>query len=384
MRAPFPPAWTYRNPVRVIFAPDAFSHLDDYVSSDRAALVTSPGFQRRGLVATVRAALGPRLVAVIDDVEPNPAMLDIEAQGERVRASAPDVLVALGGGSTIDTAKALARLLARPPGTRLSELLDDLEPEARHFALPVIAVPTTSGTGAEVTPFATLWDYEQGKKRSIAGQDLYPRLALLDPHLTLPLPPEVTISSGLDAVSHALESIWNRRASAVSLALATESLQRSLHALARVKEAPEDARARAEMLQASTLAGLAISQTRTALAHAISYPLTIGFGLPHGLACSFTLPALLVFNAASDDGRLAELARCLGCPSIGALAGELAELLRGLGADGYLAKYLPDRQSVLALADRMFTKGRAENNLRPASVQDVRAIVGEALDALRL
>jgi alcohol dehydrogenase len=168
----------------------------------------------------------------------------------------------------------------------------------------------------------------------------------------------------------------------VTLGLVTKSLQLSLRALPAIKDNPGDTAARARMMQASMLAGLAISQSRTALAHAISYPLTANFGLPHGLACSFTLPGLLKFNAASDDGRLADLARCLGYASTREFASGLSGLFRRLGVGGYLAGYLPDRQSVMALSPQMFAPGRAENNLRHASEEEVRMLVAEALDAL--
>jgi alcohol dehydrogenase len=378
------PSWKYFNPVRVLFQPGALSRLADHVGSPRVALVTSPGFRRRGLVARIEQTLENRLVAVIDDVKPNPDLIDVQAQGERLRPAVPDTLLAVGGGSTIDTAKALARLLGEPGGATLAALLREDAPPATAAALPVVAVPTTSGTGAEVTPFGTIWDHQKKKKHSVVGEDLYPRLAILDPELTLQLPEEVTVSSGLDAISHALESAWNRNATPVTLGLVTKSLQLSMRALPAIKENPADAAARASMMQASMLAGLAISQSRTALAHAISYPLTANFGLPHGLACSFTLPALLEFNSLSDDGRLADLALSLGYANARALARALSGLFERLGVGGYVAGYLPDRQSVMALSAQMFAPGRAENNLRPATEEEVRTLVAEALDALRV
>jgi alcohol dehydrogenase len=152
--------------------------------------------------------------------------------------------------------------------------------------------------------------------------------------------------------------------------------------LPAIKTNPEDAEARALMMQASTLAGLAISQSRTAMAHAISYPLTANFHLPHGLACSFTLPALLVFNAVADDGRLADLARSLGFAGIEEFGRGLTRLFRQLNVGEYLSRYLPDRQSVMALSSQMFAPGRAENNLRHGSEKDILEIVSEALDTL--
>jgi alcohol dehydrogenase len=375
-------SWTHFNPVKVIFQPGGLDSLADHVHSRNVALVTSPGFRRRGQVAVVEQALGERLLAIIDNVKPNPDVIDIQAQAELLRPLAPDTLVALGGGSTIDTAKALARLLSQPDGTSLATLLREGPTTPGARALPVVAIPTTSGTGAEVTPFGTVWDYEQKEKHSITGEDLFPRLAILDPDLTLQLPEGVTIASGLDSISHALESAWNRNATPVTLGLVTRSLQLSMQALPAIKNNPQDIEARARMMQASTLAGLAISQSRTALAHAISYPLTANFHLPHGLACSFTLPALLEFNSNSDDGRLADLARSLGFANTGEFARGLSRLFRQLGVGDYLSAYLPDRQSIMALSSQMFAPGRAENNLRHGSEEDVRMIVAQALDAL--
>jgi alcohol dehydrogenase len=138
------------------------------------------------------------------------------------------------------------------------------------------------------------------------------------------------------------------------------------------------------MMQASMLAGLAISQSRTALAHSISYPLTANFNLPHGLACSFTLPALLAFNSASDDGRLTDLAHAVGYATTDDLAIALTALFERLGVGKFLAAYLPDRSSILALSDQMFAPGRAENNLGHASEDQVSKLVNESLDALGL
>ena len=377
-------SWTQFNPVRVLFRPGELKRIADHVDSPRVALVTTQGFRRRGIVDIIANALGSRMVDVVDDVMPNPDVDDVQAQSVQLRTKHPDILIALGGGSTIDTAKALARLLAQPEGANLLALLREGAATATAPAVPVVAVPTTAGTGAEVTPFGTVWDHAEKKKYSIAGEDLYPQLAILDPELTLPMPPEVTVASGLDCISHALESAWNRNATPVTLGLVTRSLQLSMRSLVSASENPGDIATRATMMQASLLAGLAISQSRTALAHAISYPLTASFNLPHGLACSFTLPALLTFNAASDDGRLADLARGVGYADVESFARGLSALYERLGVGGYLARYLPDRSSVMALSDRMFAPGRAENNLRQASEEQVRALVTESLDALGL
>ena len=371
--------WGYFNPVRIACAPGACLRLGEHVAFERMVLVTSPGFRKRGLVDRVADALGARLVGVVDDVKPNPDVLDIDRQAGAIHGLSPDAIVGLGGGSSIDTAKALARLLAQPSGATLAAHFRDGAPLAPVPALPVVAIPTTAGTGAEVTPFGTVWDFERAKKYSVTGDDLYPAATILDPELTLGLPPDVTISSGLDAISHALESTWNRNATPVTLGLATKSLQLSIPALPRLKSDPGDLEARRAMMEASLLAGLAISQTRTALAHSISYPLTARFDLPHGIACSFTLPALLRFNAAADDGRLDDLAKALGFGNSMELAAEVESIFFRLGVAERFWSYVPNEDRVLELIGEMSTPGRAENNLKETGQEDIAGIVKAAL-----
>lgn len=374
--------WGYFNPVRIACAPGACLRLGEHVAFERMVLVTSPGFRRRGLVDRVADALGARLVGVVDDVKPNPDVLDIDRQADAIHGLSPDAIVGLGGGSSIDTAKALARLLAQPSGATLAAHFRDGAPLAPVPALPVVAIPTTAGTGAEVTPFGTVWDFEQAKKYSVTGDDLYPAATILDPELTLGLPSDVTISSGLDAISHAFESTWNRNATPVTLGLATKSLQLSIPALPRLKNDPNDLEARRAMMEASLLAGLAISQTRTALAHSISYPLTARFDLPHGIACSFTLPALLRFNAEADDGRLADLARALGFGGVSELAFELESIYLKLEVAASFRNCVPDDGRVLELLDEMIAPSRAENNLKNAGPEDISRIVTASLESM--
>ncbi|MCL7714938.1 phosphonoacetaldehyde reductase [Stenotrophomonas mori] len=359
--------------------------LADHIDFQRMALVTSPGFTRRGVVERIRLSMGTRLVAVLDDVKPNPDVRDVDAQAVRLRSLGIDGIVALGGGSSIDTAKALARVLPQPGNVTLTDHFRSAEVFASGInALPVGAIPTTAGTGAEVTPFGTIWDFEFGKKYSVAGDDLYPSVAILDPELTLELPVEVTVSSGLDAISHALESVWNHNASPITLALAAKSLQLSLHALPELGRKPGDIGARSLMMQASLLAGMAISQTRTALAHSISYPLTTEFGLPHGIACSFTLPELLRFNQVSDDGRMTHLARSLGHAGTDALADALDELLLVVDLPEVFRKHVSKKSQVLGLSNRMIAPGRAENNLREVSGSQLLALLEGSLERIGL
>lgn len=210
----------------------------------------------------------------------------------------------MGGGSVIDSAKFVAagrgtcEEVTRHmlEGTPLGELAD---------ALPIVAIPTTSGTGSDLTRWATVWDTHRGGKLSLEHERLYPRVSIVDPLLTGTLPWEPTLASGLDALSHALESIWNRNANPISTALAVSAARDILETLLPLRADPNDRPARARLAAGATAAGLAFSATRTALAHNLSYPVTIERGAPHGIACSFCLPEVMACamgaNSACDD-----------------------------------------------------------------------------------
>jgi len=285
--------WQYFNPVKVVSGIGTLSCLHKFTNSGHWLLVTSSGFTRRGLKDTITKQLDRVTLHVYDSVTPNPELEDLEVATQQYRSTHIQGIIALGGGSAIDAAKVLAVTLCAELNQPLVEVLRQSKKYNWDKKLPLVVIPTTSGTGAEVTPFATVWDNPYHKKYSVTGDTIFPDVALLDPALTVSLPEFETLYTSLDAISHALESIWNVNRSPVSEAFAVQSLNLALKALPKLRKQPDDIDARADMQQASLLAGLAISQTRTAIAHAISYPLTSYFNVPHGIACSFTLPTLI-------------------------------------------------------------------------------------------
>jgi alcohol dehydrogenase len=227
----------------------------------------------------------------------------------------------------------------------------------------VVAIPTTAGTGAEVTPFATVWDRASVRKNSFAHDLMPPLHAVLDPELTLTLPRDETLFGGLDTLSHALESLWNRGRSPLSEMFSLRALDLATDALESVLEDPEDIRQRERMQQASLLAGMAISQTRTAVAHAISYPLTLRYGVPHGLACGFTLGPLI--DAVSDHTACEPFARQMRAAR--ALLGRLA-------LEGEIARRVSLEQA-LAVIDEMVAPGRTENFVLDLTRHDIEALL---------
>jgi hypothetical protein len=176
-------------------------------------------------------------------------------------------------------------LICHTPGGRFADLLALLKQGGQlgaggHKAL--IAIPTTAGTGSEVTPWATIWDQAAGQKYSLHQSCTWPEAAVIDAELMTSLPAGATLASGLDALSHALESIWNVNRNPVSMALAVQSARRTLATLPALMQDLGNAQLRSEMAEAALMAGLAFSNTKTALAHSLSYDITLQHGVPHG------------------------------------------------------------------------------------------------------
>ncbi|MBF0409186.1 MAG: phosphonoacetaldehyde reductase [Candidatus Riflebacteria bacterium] len=307
--------WSHFNPVKIFADVSLFEVLPEYLPANGALLlVTTPGFTRRGLTKLLVDKIDSDRMLVCDNVTPNPDLTDLESLINEYRPLNIKTIIAVGGGSALDTAKVLSVAIPSSYKNPLTETLKDGKSQLWNESLPVICVPTTSGTGAEVTPFATVWDKKSGRKHSVYGESVFPRYALLDPSLTATLDEDNRLYPGLDCISHSLESLWNKNRTAASIANALFSLELALKSLPETMKNPGDLDARRNLQHASLLAGLAISQTKTAIAHSISYPLTLYYNIPHGLAASFTLKAILrsiKTDIFVSEGRIEEILQLL-------------------------------------------------------------------------
>lgn len=354
----------YLNPVRSVYGAGALSTLPKLLDGRKAAVVTFPEARQLGLVSRLEQLLGDSLVCVIDDVRPNPDVAELRSLYEQFWQMSqdphgPQVLVAVGGGSAIDTAKAL---MVGTESGRFDELVSalaagkDFEPAQ---VKTLIAVPTTAGTGSEVTPWATVWDREAQKKYSLHLAQTWPSIAVIDPQLMLSLPASVTLQSGLDALSHALESIWNINANPVSDTFAVAAVHDIFDALPRLMERLDDVELRGHMALAALKAGMAFSNTRTALAHSISYEMTLRYGLPHGIACSFPLPMVLARAIGRDARRDAVLERALG--PLDQAPQRLAAFIEGLGVKTRFSDYGVTEEQADQMVAFALTGARGKN-----------------------
>ncbi len=300
------------------------SRLDTIVArigAERVLLFTGgASYTSSGAAAAIEPILSDLRVERISSITPNPTLDEVESAIETFRRFHPDAVVAVGGGSVIDLAKAVRLLADQEAEPR--DIVTGLA-EARPGGTPLVAIPTTSGTGSEATRFAVV--YVDGVKYSVAHESARPDFAILDPLLTYTLPARLTAITGLDALSQAMESLWSVRSTAESQSVARRSLTLARRALAPAVHRPSP-RSRADMFEAAHLSGRAIDISMTTASHALSYVLTTEYGVPHGHAVALTLGAVLEFNAGIT------VEDCLDPRGVQHVTGVIDEILAILGA----------------------------------------------------
>lgn len=275
--------FAYHNPVRIVFDSTLESALSALADTGEILLVISASLARRGLADVVRSRAN--IVQVVDSIAPNPELDALQAL--KMSLEPHSAILAIGGGSVMDSAKFLSLcgdVVVQNGSLAVQNLAGNV---------PIFALPSTAGSGSELTPWATIWDRAHERKYSLHDSCLFPHSTFYIPELTASLPLLPTVHSALDSLSHAFESVWNKNANPIATMHALESIRLTLENLPILAQNLHDMHARTTQMRASMHAALAFCSTQTALAHAISYPLTMRLGLPHGLACSFTLPLLL-------------------------------------------------------------------------------------------
>ena len=298
-------------PTKIYFGSGYLSLLKGIIEEDfkasRLLLVTDQGIVKSGIADRILPQL-PK-ADVFDQIEPNPKHMTVNRGGEWARRNKPDVVIGLGGGSSLDAAKAIA-LLATNPGR-----IEDYEGKGKYKAppLPVAAIPTTCGTGSEVTWVSVVTHTERRFKMSIKGPEMFPEVALIDPDLLISLPSALVASTGMDALTHAVEAYTVKGANVITDIFAIMAVELVFDAIERAyRNIREDIDAREKIMLGSTLAGMAFGNSDVGAVHCLSEAVGSLYDTPHGVANSVFLPPVMEFNLPVVKERYADIARLAG------------------------------------------------------------------------
>ena len=363
--------WEYVQPVRIIFGNGQIKKLTSEIAKlngSNGLLVTTAGFVRRGMAARILQLSGGTIKQVYSAVSPNPTVEECDNCASILRDNQCDFVVALGGGSVIDCAKAAATFGLTSCAT--TDFLGTGKAIPQQH-LPIIAMPTTSGTASEVTCVSVLSDHNRGIKSPMNSYGFYPTVAIVDPELTLTVPPHLTATTGFDVLCHAIEAYWSVNHQPVCSTLAVHAAHLALTNLRQAYKHGDDLAARENMAEASVTAGLAFTLPKTTSAHACSYPLTNLLGIAHGEACALTITHFIRFNANHGCERVTQLAHKLGYEDAEALANAIDGMREDTGMLLDLKSFHLDNTQLEQLI-----QGSKHPNLRnnpvPVSEQDLR------------
>jgi len=382
-------SFTYHIPTQIEFGNGLIAKLPSYVRSlkaSRAIVVGDPGVERAGLVEKVSSILkaGGIATVVFTDVESDPATRSVDEGVVLGKDHKADVVVGIGGGSALDTAKAIGLMLTNKGNIRDYVGIDKV-PLA---GAPVIAVPTTAGTGSELTIWSVLSDKVQKVKISVGSTLNCAKIALLDPELTLSLPSAITATTGMDALTHALESYVNTATQPISEAMSEQAMVLIAKSLRTAVNDGSNLEARGDMLLASTIAAMAFNNTRIGVVHAFAMPLGAKFGIPHGLVNAIMLPEVMRFNHLSNAKKFARIAEIFG-EDISGLSAEQAALLSvdaisklraDVGISAKLSNFGVTPERLDEVVEEALQSGNVPVNPRQPTHDDMRALLQAELN----
>ena len=374
---------------RIIRGAGSLSHVAEEVTrlrKSRVMIVTDPGLVSSGIVGKLENILaGAGIVYTIhDEVEPDPSLQTAVTAAEKLKKTSSEVIIGIGGGSPIDIAK-VAAVLAANEGD-IGKFIGIEQVPAP--GLPTIIIPTTAGTGSEVTPIVILSDLEEKLKKGIVSSYLLPTVALLDPELTIGLPPKITAATGMDALIHAIEAYTSKNADSFTDVLACAAMKLLYENIGKAYDDGADITARTNMLEGSLLAGMAFANAGVTAVHAFAYPIGAEFHIPHGVANSIMLTPVMEFNMSGNYARFATISENFGCDTkgmseqqaAGLAVDALRELTLKLDIPKHLGGFGVEEKDLTGLARGVMKVTRLlNNNPRTLTQQDAEEIYRKVL-----
>lgn len=365
--------WEFSLPVKIYFGTDKIKELPKIIEElgyKRGVIVCSNTLKKNGVADEIIENSKGRLVATFSDIRPNPTTDNVNACVKALRENDADFAVALGGGSPMDCCKAACAI------AKGDDIIESYhtggKPINKDEVIPMIAVATTSGTGSEITNISVLTDLSKNVKSTMNDPLMYPKAAIVDPRLTLSVPPKVTASTGLDVLAHALESVWSVLHQPICESCSVHATKLVFEWLYKAYSEPQNLEAREKMAEASIVAGVAFSNPRTAGSHACSFPLTNLYGVPHGEACAMTLDFFTRYNAEAENGRLNKFASDCGFSDAYTLADAITMLKKQMGMATTLTEIGVKTDEEIETLTKMSMTPLMERNIIPLSYDDIK------------
>jgi alcohol dehydrogenase class IV len=374
---------------RIIFGTGSVDHLPGEIGrlkAEKLLIITDPGLIDSGIVGKIEKNLEAEGLAVhlFTEVEPDPRYEIVEKAAEQARNVGADALVGIGGGSPLDIAKVAAVKATNDRPVDAFFGIDLIEKQG----LPTILVPTTAGTGSEVTPIAILSDEKEKLKKGIVSPYLFPWACILDPELTLGLPQQITAATGMDALIHAVEAYTSRNANFFSDLLAEKAISLVYGNIHKAYADGDNIEARSNMLEGSLLAGMAFANAGVTAVHAFAYPIGAEFHIPHGMANSIMLVPVMNFNLLGNMEKFAKIAELFGertrqlnqREAAATMVSALETLTRDLNLSKRLSEFGVKKENIPALAEGAMKVTRLlANNPRKISREDAEQIYESVL-----
>jgi alcohol dehydrogenase len=378
--------FTFSVPQNIVVGKGSLAKLPEVagkLGGSHAFIISGPHLNKMGIVADCMEKLRASGVEAdsFTETEGNPSVETVDKAVSCFKDSGADFIIALGGGSPMDVAKAVG-VVAKYGGSIT-------EYEGAHKVpgkiIPLIAVPTTAGTGSEVTAFSVITDHSRNYKLTVFSYELIPAYAILDAELLTTAPSSVAAACGVDAMIHALEAYISSDASPFSDAMAEKGLELIGGNIRRYVAKPADVDAAENMLVGSMFAGIAFSWARLGNVHAMSHPVSAYFNVPHGVANAILLPEVVAYNALADDGKYEKIYNYIsktpafpGEFTTDMLVEKIRELNKSLGIPASLREVGVEREKFLAMADDAMKSGNIQANPRASKKEDIVALYEKA------
>lgn len=363
----------FYNPVQIELGHGIRNNIYQQLKSNNTLVFCSNSFLKRHKKdPLLENLLNLRNICFEHSFTNNPSLEEMKIISEKYSKKSIDSIVGIGGGSAMDVAKISSiSIEAFKKGVTIENILEDIKEIDNIKNIDLFLVPTTAGTGSEVTPFATIWDYDAGIKKSLSSSKMFAKKAFIDPDFIRTIPFDDAFSTCLDALNQALESIWNKNSNSLTNSIASSAVIKSLNAFKHLHEIKTNKDVRLEFVIASLFAGIAISHTRTALCHSISYPITISLGLSHGYACAFSMIEVMKYNLPKIENQIKKIENTIQKNIINSIE----EMYENYNFYSIIRSKIKRKEDVFLLLDRMVTTGRADNNIVDIDINNLKEII---------